>query len=61
MGLSQLSVGLFQDMVRSQGIAVIAATHDSTLLAMADEIKEMRDGRIVDTVDQAQRFKSERF
>ena len=50
--------GLFQDMVRTQGISVVAATHDSTLLAMADEIKEMRDGRIVEAAEQAERFKS---
>ena len=36
--------GLFVEMVRDQGISVVAATHDSTLLAMADDIKEMRDG-----------------
>jgi ABC-type lipoprotein export system ATPase subunit len=31
-------------MVRTQGLSVVTVTHDSTLLAMADEVKEMRDG-----------------
>lgn len=35
---------LFEEMVRNQGLSVVAATHDSTLLAMADEVREMRDG-----------------
>ena len=40
--------GLFLEMVRDSGITVVAATHDSTLLAMADQVNEMRDGQIVD-------------
>jgi ABC-type lipoprotein export system ATPase subunit len=35
---------LFEEMVRTQGLSVVTVTHDSTLLAMADEVKEMRDG-----------------
>ena len=50
--------GLFAEMVSSQGISVVAATHDSTLLAMADQVLEMRDGRIVDRVEKAGRFRS---
>ncbi len=49
--------GLFKEMVRDQGISVVAATHDSTLLAMADEVKEMRDGTLVDYVQESQRFR----
>lgn len=38
---------LFAEMVRTEGISVVVATHDSTLLALADEVIEMRDGQIV--------------
>ena len=36
--------GLFKDMVVERGMTIIAATHDSSLLSMADEVKEIRDG-----------------
>ena len=36
--------GLFKDMVVEQGMTIIAATHDSSLLSMADEVKEIRNG-----------------
>jgi len=49
--------GLFIEMVRSQGISVVAATHDSTLLAMADEVKEMRDGAFVDRLEPSRRYR----
>ena len=44
---AQSIFGLFREMVETRGITVVAATHDSTLLAMADQVNEMRDGRIV--------------
>ena len=50
--------GLFKQMVKDQGISVLAATHDSTLLAMADEVKEIHDGSLIDHVEQAGRFRS---
>ena len=50
--------GLFVEMVRNQGISVVAATHDSTLLAMADEVREMRDGAMLDQAELSQRFRS---
>ncbi len=50
--------GLFKEMVRKQGISVVAATHDSTLLAMADEVREIRDGTLQEHVKQLQRFRS---
>ena len=50
--------GLFVEMVRHQGISVVAATHDSTLLAMADDVKEMRDGAMLDSAELSQRFRS---
>ena len=50
--------GLFQEMVKDRGISVIAATHDSTLLAMADSVKEMRDGLMVEGTAEAHRYRS---
>ena len=49
--------GLFAEMVREEGISVVAATHDSTLLSLADEVLEMRDGRIVERRATAGRFR----
>ncbi len=42
--------GLFKDMVKEQGISVVSATHDSTLLSLADEVKEIRNGQLEDSV-----------
>jgi ABC-type lipoprotein export system ATPase subunit len=49
--------GLFKDMVLKQGISVLSATHDSTLLAMADEVKEIRDGHLNDAAELGQRYR----
>ena len=49
--------GLFIEMVREQGISVVAATHDSTLLAMADEVKEMRDGVMSKRAEESHRYR----
>ena len=49
--------GLFVEMVRDQGISVVAATHDSTLLAMADQIKEMRDGVMSERAEESHRYR----
>jgi putative ABC transport system ATP-binding protein len=49
--------GLFIEMVREQGISVVAATHDSTLLAMADEVKEMRDGVMNERAEESHRYR----
>ena len=49
--------GLFIEMVRTQGISVVAATHDSTLLAMADEVKEIRDGTMRDQAELGLRYR----
>ena len=38
--------GLFKDMVVTQGMTIVAATHDSSLLSMADQVKEIRDGSL---------------
>ena len=49
--------GLFKDMVVERGMTIIAATHDSSLLSMADEVKEIRDGALyeVQPADQSYR------
>ncbi len=49
--------GLFKQMVQERGISVLAATHDSTLLEMADEVKEIRDGVLLDQAAQGLRFR----
>ena len=41
---AQSIFGLFDEMVKTQSLSVVAATHDSTLLSMADEVIELRDG-----------------
>ena len=50
--------GLFREMVHERGISVVAATHDSTLLAMADSVKEMRDGSMVEGSAEARRYRN---
>ena len=42
--------GLFKDMVKEKGISVVSVTHDSTLLSLADEVKEIRNGQLEDSV-----------
>ena len=37
---------LFKEMVKEEGISVVSATHDSTLLDMADEVAEIRNGSL---------------
>ena len=49
--------GLFKEMVRKQGISVVSATHDSTLLGMADEVKEIRDGQLLDEAKLGRRYR----
>ncbi len=49
--------GLFKEMVQNRGISVVSATHDSTLLEMADEVKEIRDGQLADATDLGRRFR----
>ena len=49
--------GLFKEMVEQRGISVVSATHDSTLLAMADEVKEIRDGQLSDAADLGRRYR----
>lgn len=39
-------MGLLQDLVHSQGLAAIVATHDPLLMERADRVLEIRDGRL---------------
>ena len=50
--------GLFKDMVIKQGISVVSATHDSTLLSMADEVKEIRDGQLLEQAEIGLRYRN---
>ena len=49
--------GLFKDMVVERGMTIIAATHDSSLLSMADEVKEIRDGDLYEVQPADQRYR----
>ena len=49
--------GLFKEMVQNRGISVVSATHDSTLLEMADEVKEIRDGQLSDATHLGRRYR----
>ena len=46
---AQSIFGLFQEMVREEGMSIVATTHDQTLLDMADEVHRMHDGQIEST------------
>jgi putative ABC transport system ATP-binding protein len=40
---------LLRAVVRSEGVTALVATHDAQLLALADRVLELRDGRIIPT------------
>jgi len=48
---------LFRDMVNDREISVIAVTHDHALITMADEVKEISDGYLLDGMQLGDRFK----
>ena len=48
---------LFRDMVNDREISVIAVTHDHALITMADEVKEISDGYLLDSMQLGDRFK----
>ena len=50
--------GLFKEMTGTKGIAVLAATHDSALLQMADTVKELRNGELMERAVLGQRYRS---
>jgi len=39
---------VLQQLVRSEGLTAIVATHDTTLIDLADRVIELRDGQVVD-------------
>ena len=49
---------LFKEMVKEEGISVVSATHDSTLLNIADEVAEIRNGSLTLS---SQKIHSNRF
>ena len=49
--------GVFKEMSRDRGISVVAATHDSTLLSMADQVMRINDGKLEESASYGQRFR----
>src|SRR3954454_1017295 len=43
---------VLQQLVRSEGLTAIVATHDTTLIDLADRVIELRDGQVPDAVRQ---------
>jgi putative ABC transport system ATP-binding protein len=41
-------MAVLQHLVRSEGVTAIVATHDPTLIDLADRVIELRDGQVVD-------------
>jgi putative ABC transport system ATP-binding protein len=39
---------LLRAVVRSEGVTALVATHDPTLMELADRVIELRDGHIVE-------------
>ncbi len=48
--------GLFKEMVQEHQISVVATTHDPTLLGMADQVLEMRDGKLLEETNLTGRY-----
>ncbi len=38
---------LIRDLVHAQGLTAVVATHDPALIGLADEVVDLRDGRVV--------------
>ena len=49
--------GLFREVVTEQKITIITVTHDSTLLSMADDVKELNNGKLQFIKTEGQRFR----
>jgi len=41
-------MGLLQRLVRTEALTAVVATHDRTLIALADQVVELRDGQVVE-------------
>lgn len=52
-GTAAAIMDLIGDLVRSQGVAAVVATHDPLLMQRADKVIELHDGRIVSRSDTA--------
>ncbi len=50
-GTGRSIMTLLRSVVRSEGVTALIATHDPMLLDVADRVVELRDGRVVDSVD----------
>lgn len=48
---------LFKEMVLDRGISVVAVTHDSTLIALADVVLELRNGMLIPFEGVVQRYR----
>jgi putative ABC transport system ATP-binding protein len=46
-------MSVLQELVRTEGVTAIVATHDTTLIDLADHVIELRDGRVVGEADPA--------
>jgi putative ABC transport system ATP-binding protein len=47
-GTGQAVMNLLRGIVRSEGLTAVIATHDPSLLDIADRVVELRDGRVID-------------
>jgi putative ABC transport system ATP-binding protein len=50
-GTGRSIMTLLRSVVRSEGVTAMVATHDPMLIDIADRVVELRDGRVVDGVD----------
>jgi putative ABC transport system ATP-binding protein len=44
---------MLQNVVRSEGVTAIVATHDAALIDLADRVIELSDGQVVDKAPEA--------
>ena len=42
-------MAVLHDLVRTEGVTAIVATHDTTLIDLADRVIELKDGRVMDS------------
>ena len=42
-------MSVLQHLVRSEGVTAIVATHDPTLIDLADRVIELRDGQVLNS------------
>ena len=49
--------GIFKEMVQDKTMSVVAATHDSNLLEMADRVLKLSEGQLEEDASYGQRFR----